>query len=81
MLAGAWSEIYLRGGAHIHTLYALSGVAVAGILGLVARRLDWGTARYFSLAPQMLAGLVFLWSLSQRSPRMCRTGWECGWLG
>ncbi|MBK7354491.1 DUF2339 domain-containing protein [Propionivibrio sp.] len=85
LLAGAWSEIYLRGGAHIHTLYALSGVAVAGILGLVARRLDWGTARYFSLAPQMLAGLVFLWVLDANRIWMPHTHdenlFDSGFLG
>jgi len=62
LLAGAWSEIYLRGDGlvHAHTLYVLSGLCVAFILGLIARRLEWGVARYFALVPQVLAGFVFL---------------------
>ncbi len=61
LMAGAWTEILLHGGAHTHTLLVVSGMAVAGILGLIAARLDWGASRYFALAPQIVAGLVFLW--------------------
>ncbi|MFZ4535422.1 DUF2339 domain-containing protein [Propionivibrio sp.] len=60
LLAGAWSEIFLHSGKHAHTLYVLSGMGVAGILGLIASRLDWRISRYFALVPQLLAGLVFL---------------------
>ncbi|SBT10754.1 putative membrane protein [Candidatus Propionivibrio aalborgensis] len=63
LLSGAWSEIYLRADTQAHTLYVLSGMGVAGILGLIARRLDWSMARYFALAPQLLAGLALLWVL------------------
>jgi uncharacterized membrane protein len=66
LLAGAWSEIYLRGDAlqeHARTLYVLSAMAVAAVLGLIASRLEWRIARYFALLPQLLAGLVFLWLL------------------
>lgn len=61
LLAGAWTEIFLRGGAHTQTLLVVSAMAVAGILGLIAARLDWGASRYFALAPQIAAGFVFLW--------------------
>ena len=64
LLAGAWIEIFLRGGAHTHTLLVVSAMAVAGILGLIATRLDWHASRYFALAPQLAAGLAllgFLW--------------------
>ena len=61
LMAGAWTEIFLRGGAHTHTLLVISAMAVAGILGLIAMRLDWGASRYFALVPQLVAGLVFLW--------------------
>src|ERR1035437_8875024 len=61
LLAGAWSEIFLHGGAHAHTLYVFSALVVAGILGLIARTYDWSISRYFALVPQVLAALVFLW--------------------
>ena len=61
LMAGAWTEILLRGGAHTHTLLVVSAMAVAAILGLIATRLDWGASRYFALVPQLVAGLVFLW--------------------
>ena len=64
LLAGAWSEIYLRSSETVrnyaHTWYALSAMGVAGILGLIASRLDWRIARYFALVPQVLAGLLVL---------------------
>lgn len=60
LLAGAWTEIYLHVNAQAHTLYVLSAMGVAGILGLIARRLDWGISRYFALAPQALAGVALL---------------------
>lgn len=63
LLAGAWSEIFLHGGAHAHTLYVLSAMAVAAILGVIAGRLEWPIARYFALVPQVLAGLVLFWLL------------------
>ncbi|HET6719556.1 MAG TPA: DUF2339 domain-containing protein, partial [Rhodocyclaceae bacterium] len=65
LLAGAWTEIYLRGEGHAltKTFYVLSAMGVAAILGLIASRLDWRIARYFALVPQLLAGLVFLWLL------------------
>lgn len=61
LMAGAWTEILLRGGAHTHTGLVVSAMAVAAILGLIATRLDWGVSRYFALVPQVVAGLVFLW--------------------
>jgi uncharacterized membrane protein len=66
LLAGAWSEIFLHGGVHADTLYVLSAMGVAAILGLIASRLDWHISRYFALAPQLLAGLVLLWLLNFR---------------
>lgn len=63
LLAGAWSEIHLRADAHAHTLYALSAMGVAAVLGLIASRLEWGIARTFALVPQLLAGLVVIWLL------------------
>lgn len=60
LLAGAWTEISLHGGGHADTLYVLSALGVAALLGLIASRLDWHISRYFALAPQLLAGLVFL---------------------
>lgn len=63
LLAGAWSEIHLRADAHAHTLYALSAMGVAAVLGLIASRLEWGIARSFALVPQLLAGLVVIWLL------------------
>lgn len=61
LLAGAWTEIFLHvHGHHQGTLLALSAVFVAGILGLIASRLDWGIARYFALVPQAAAGIVFI---------------------
>ncbi len=62
LLAGAWTEIFLRGGVHTHTLLVISAMGVAGILGLIAVRLDWHASRYFALAPQIAAGGVFLWA-------------------
>ena len=62
LLAGAWTEIFLRGGVHTHTLLVISAMGVAGILGLIAARLDWHASRYFALAPQIAAGGVFLWT-------------------
>lgn len=61
LMAGAWTEIFLRGGAHTSTLLVVSAMTVAGILGLIAVRLDWGASRYFALVPQVVAGAVFLW--------------------
>lgn len=61
LLAGAWTEIFLRGGAHAHTLLVLSAMGVAGILGLIASRLGWSISGYFALVPQLLAGLLILW--------------------
>ena len=61
LLAGAWTELFLRDSEHLHTLLVLSALGVAGVLGLIARRLDWAIARFFALVPQVLAGLVFLW--------------------
>ncbi|MBS0355476.1 MAG: DUF2339 domain-containing protein [Proteobacteria bacterium] len=60
LLAGAWLEIYLHGSAQAHTLYVLSAMVVAAILGLIAGRLEWSVARHFALLLQVLAGLVFL---------------------
>ncbi len=60
LLAGAWSEIFLRSGIWMPTLLALSAIAVAAILLLIANRLDWPISRYFALAPQFLAGILFL---------------------
>lgn len=61
LLAGAWAELFLREIAYLHILLVLSALGVAGLLGLIARRLDWAIARIFALVPQLLAGLVFLW--------------------
>ncbi|MFT3850093.1 MAG: DUF2339 domain-containing protein [Propionivibrio sp.] len=61
LLAGAWTEIFLHGGAHTHTLLVISAMAVAGVLALIAARLDWSASRYFALVPQFAAGFVFLW--------------------
>lgn len=61
LLAGAWTEIFLHvHGNHQGTLLVLSAIFVAGILGLIASRLDWGIARYFALAPQAAAAIVFI---------------------
>ena len=60
LLAGAWTEIFLRADIQTPTLLALSALAVAALLMLIAKRLDWTVSRYFALAPQVLAGLAFL---------------------
>lgn len=66
LLAGAWTEIFLHADdSHQGTLLVVSGVVVAGILGLIASRLDWGVARYFALVPQIAAGVLFaIWAFS-----------------
>ena len=61
LLAGAWTEIFLRGGVHTHTLLVVGAMGVAAILGWIASRLDWSASRYFALAPQIAAGGVLLW--------------------
>lgn len=87
LLAGAWTEIYLRGEGHAFTktFYVLSAMGVAAILGLIASRLDWRIARYFALVPQLLAGLVFLWLLDFNLDSAASVGsdnlFETGFLG
>ena len=69
LLAGAWSEIFLRGSEnfphYVHTLYVLSAMTVAAILGLIAGRLDWPVSRHFALVPQLFAGVAFIWVLNR----------------
>ncbi|HET6718449.1 MAG TPA: DUF2339 domain-containing protein, partial [Rhodocyclaceae bacterium] len=87
LLAGAWTEIYLRGEGHAFTktFYVLSAMGVAAILGLIASRLDWRIARYFALVPQLLAGLVLLWLLDFNFDRVAAGGsanlFDTGFLG
>lgn len=60
LLAGAWTEIHLHAhGSLKATLFAASGVIVAGLLGWIANRLDWAVARIFALIAQGAAGLLF----------------------
>ncbi len=65
LLAGGWSEIVLSKNTfvrhHAHTLYALSAVVVAALLGWIARRLAWRAALVFAIGPQLLATVVVLW--------------------
>ena len=63
LLAGAWTELFVRDARYLETLLVLSALAVAALLGLIARRLDWPIARFFALLPQLAAGLTFLWLL------------------
>lgn len=85
LLAGAWSEIYVRGSQHAHTLYVLSAMVVAALLGLLASRLAWDAARFFALVPQVLAGLVFLslldFDLNARGHTMTDNLFDTGFLG
>lgn len=60
LLAGAWGQIFLHAHGNLQgTLYVLSATFVAGVLGLIARQLNWGVARYFALVPQIAAGALF----------------------
>ncbi|WP_287639437.1 DUF2339 domain-containing protein [Accumulibacter sp.] len=60
LLVGTWNEIWLRGGKQMTNLLVLSALAVAGLLLVIARRLDWGVSRIFSLVPHALVGAAFL---------------------
>lgn len=60
LLAGMWNEIWLHGGKQMTNLLVLSALAVAGLLLVIARRLDWGISRFFSLVPHALVGVAFL---------------------
>lgn len=59
LLAGAWTEIFLRHSAGALTnLLAVSGIATAGLLVLIAMRMQWPLARTLALVAQVVAGLV-----------------------
>ncbi|HEX9390435.1 MAG TPA: DUF2339 domain-containing protein [Usitatibacteraceae bacterium] len=64
LLAGAWTEIILHMHGHLRgTLLVFSAVMVAGILGMVARSLEWNVARYFAVLPQIAAGAALAYAL------------------
>jgi uncharacterized membrane protein len=61
LMAGAWTEIYLRtSGVTEANLLAGSGIAVAIGLGLIAARMQWPLARLIALVAQAAAGGVLL---------------------
>lgn len=60
LLLGAWVEIHLHAHGTLQaTLFAASGVIVAGLLGWIANRQAWPVARLFALIAQGAAGLLF----------------------
>ncbi|HEY0063727.1 MAG TPA: DUF2339 domain-containing protein, partial [Telluria sp.] len=60
-MAGAWTEILLRQHGSLRAnLLAASGLATAGILAGIARRMQWQRARTFALIAQLIAGAALL---------------------
>lgn len=64
-MAGAWTEIILhqRGTAMANMLVA-SGLATSVILAVIAERMQWGRARTFALAVQVVSGATLLLLIS-----------------
>lgn len=61
LLAGAWTEILLRQhSTDMANLLVVSALAITGILGLIATRMQWPRARIFSLVAQGAGGLALL---------------------
>ncbi|MES3024270.1 MAG: DUF2339 domain-containing protein [Pseudomonadota bacterium] len=77
LMAGAWTEIFLRvRGVDQTTLLAASGLGTAALLALIAARMRWQLAGSFALVAQAVAGVTLLvlavaqWNWTEATPNM-----------